>query len=62
MIPNIFRKTDIRTTSIILYFDPSFSAEQNTSINSIHLLLTFYPQKVLNLLSLQILGMKLKSP
>ena len=32
IIPNFFRKTDASITSILLYGDPSFSAELNTSI------------------------------
>ena len=32
IIPNNFRKTDTSITSIILYGDPSFSAELNTNI------------------------------
>ena len=32
IIPDIFRKTDISIISILLYGDPSFSAELNTNI------------------------------
>ena len=32
IIPDISRKTDTSITSILLYGDPSFSAEDNTNI------------------------------
>ena len=35
IIPDIFRKTDTSITSILLYGDPSFSAELNTNILSL---------------------------
>ena len=59
IILNILRETDTTTTSILLYGDPSFSAE--TPTYSIYLLTTYYAQKDLNLLFLQRLDSYLKS-
>ena len=55
MIPDIQRKTDTSITSILLYW------LNLTPTQSIYLLTTYYPQKVLNLLFAQRLDSYLKS-
>ena len=60
IIPDMSGKTDASITSILLYGGPSFSAELKLT-HSVHLLTTYYPQKGLNLLSLQRLDSYLRS-